>query len=583
MATNQHLQQKRHTLAHLTAAAVREIWPGSQNAIGPAIDNGFYQDFEIAGTVTDADLPKIEKKIKELLPKWTHFEKKEVTKEEALKEFAWNRYKTELIEEFAQEGKKLTFHNSPGLVDLCKGGHVENPAKEIDPKAFKLTHIAGAYWRGNEKNKMLTRIYGVAFDTKEELDKYLVMMEEAKKRDHKKLGPQLDLFTFSDLVGAGLPLWTPKGALVRELLDNFVWELRKTRGYQKVEIPHITKKELYEISGHWDKFKDELFRIKTREGHEFAMKPMNCPHHTQIYARKQHSYRDLPIRFCNTTTCYRDEQTGELSGLARVRAFSQDDAHIFARTSQIKREFMDVWDIVDAFYGVAGYKLTPELSFSNPNEPQKYMGTREMWEQAEKALTEIVAERGVKAEIIPGEAAFYGPKIDFIAQDSLGRELQVATIQLDVNMPERFDLSCVNEEGKAERIVMIHAAIMGSIERFLSVYIEHTAGAFPVWLAPTQVSILPISEKQVAYAEQVQSELISAISDLRIELDSRNESVGKKIREASMQKVPYMIIVGDKEMAEQKIAVRGRGEVDLGVLAVPDFTQRLQEEISAKT
>ncbi|HYV33678.1 MAG TPA: threonine--tRNA ligase, partial [Candidatus Limnocylindria bacterium] len=386
----EHLHNIRHTLAHLTAAAVRELWPGSQNSIGPAIENGFYQDFEIAGTITDKDLPKIEKKIRQLIPRWTHFEKKEVKKEEALKEFAWNKYKTELIEEFAQEGKKLTFHNSPGFVDLCKGGHVESPSKEVKPDAFKLTHITGAYWRGDEKNKMLTRIYGVAFETKEELDKYLAILEEAKKRDHKILGPKLDLFVFSDLVGPGLPLWTPKGTLVRNLLDDYVWSLRKKIGYEKVEIPHITKKELYETSGHWDKFKTELFNITTREGHTFAMKPMNCPHHTQIYARKQFSYRQLPQRYSNTTMCYRDEQTGELSGLSRVRAFTQDDAHVFCRFTQVKQELAVIWDkVVEPFYKSFGFELKLRLSLHDPAQQQKYLGDNSRWLQAEDSLRDL--------------------------------------------------------------------------------------------------------------------------------------------------------------------------------------------------
>lgn len=579
----ERVEHIRHTLAHLTAAAVRELWPGSQNAIGPAIENGFYQDFEIAGTLTEKDLPKIEKKIRQLIPKWTHFEKKEVTKEEALKEFSWNKYKTELIEEFAQEGKKLTFHNSPGFIDLCKGGHVEFPNKDIKPDAFKLTHIAGAYWRGDEKNKMLTRIYGLAFESKEELDAHVAMLAEAEKRDHKKLGVALDLFVFSDLVGAGLPLWTPKGTLVRNLLDDYVWSLRKPLGYMKVEIPHITKKELYEKSGHWDKFKDELFNIQTREGHTFAMKPMNCPHHTQIYARKQFSYRELPQRYANSTMCYRDEQTGELTGLSRVRAITQDDAHVFCRFSQVKQELAVIWDkVVEPFYKSFGFNLKLRLSLHDPKASEKYLGGPEKWQQAESVLRELALERKMEFFEGIGEAAFYGPKLDFMAQDSLGRQWQVATIQLDMNMPERFDLYCIDENGQHERVVMIHAAIMGAIERFLSILIEHTAGAFPLWLSPVQIKVLPISKKQNAYAKKVIKELGIMNQELRIELDDRDESVGKKIREASMQKIPYQLIVGEKEAKSKKVAVRTREGKNLGAMSLKKFVEKIQTEIEKK-
>jgi threonyl-tRNA synthetase len=581
MNQSEQLQNKRHSLAHLLAAAVMQLYPEAKRTIGPAIDDGFYYDFEFQEPITEKDLGKIEKQMRKILPSWDEFDRSEKSAAEAKAEYPDNQYKQELIEEFTADGSKVSFYKSGEFSDLCRGGHADS-MKDVSPDSFKLDRIAGAYWRGDEKNAMLTRIYGLAFDTKEELDAYMAMREEAKKRDHKKLGVQLDLFTFSELVGPGLPLWTPKGTMVRDLLADYVWELRKARGYEKVEIPHITKKELYEISGHWEKFKDELFRIKTREGHEFAMKPMNCPHHTQIYNHLQRSYRDLPIRYASTTMCYRDEQTGELSGLSRLRAFTQDDAHVFARHSQIKEEFLKVWDIVETFYGTAGYKLTPELSFSDPEQQEKYLGTREIWDNAEQQLKDIVKERGVEAEIIIGEAAFYGPKIDFIAKDSLGRELQVATIQLDMNMPERFDLTCINEDGQPERVVMIHAAIMGSIERFLAVYIEHTAGNFPVWLAPTQVTILPISDKHLEYAHSVKEQLRMALPDLRIDLDERSESIGKKIREASMQKIPYQIIVGDKEKEAHQIAVRGRGDVDLGSIPIGEFTTQLFAEISQR-
>jgi len=585
----ERLHNIRHTLAHLLAASVRQLYPGAKNAIGPAIDEGFYQDFDLPEPISDKDLPKIEKKMRQLLTAWGNFERREVSVEQAKKEFAWNPYKTELIEEFSKEGKNLTFYVSGGFIDLCKGGHVQTPNKEIRPDMFKLTKTAGAYWRGSEKNKMLTRIYGVAFETKAELDAYVAMLAEAEKRDHKKLGQQLDLFVFSDLVGPGLPLWTPKGTLIRELLDGYVWSLRQKIGYEKVEIPHVTKKELYETSGHWDKFKTELFNITTREGHAFAMKPMNCPHHTQIYARKQFSYRQLPQRYANTTTCYRDEQTGELSGLSRVRAFTQDDAHVFCRFAQVKGELAKIWDkVVEPFYKSFGFQLKLRLSLHDTSQPEKYLGGKDRWQQAESILRELASQRKMEFFEAVGEAAFYGPKLDFLATDSLGRQWQVATIQLDMNQPERFDLYCIDEQGQHERVVMIHAAIMGSIDRFLSILIEHTAGAFPLWLSPVQLMVLPISRKQNGYARQICKSLVgngldrSLQVDLRVELDDRDESVGKKIREATLQKIPYQIIVGEKEMKSKKISIRTREGKDLGVMSLKKFVEKIQVEIEKK-
>ena len=442
---------------------------------------------------------------------------------------------------------------------------------------FKLLSIAGAYWRGDEKNPMLTRIYGTAFPNKAELDAELARLEEAKKRDHKILGPALDLFTFSPLVGPGLPLWTPRGTLVRNLLDEYVWKLRKARGYDQVDIPHITKKELFETSGHWEKFSDELFRITTREGHEFAIKPMNCPFHTQIFARKQWSYREMPQRYANTTKVYRDEQTGELAGLSRVRAITQDDAHVFCRPSQVKEEFLKIWDIVDTFYAAVGFTdLTVTISGHDPENADAYLGDKKLWKDAEAQLREIAKERKVAAEFVQGEAAFYGPKIDFIAKDSLDRKWQVATIQLDMNMPERFDLFCIDENGEKEQVVMIHAAIMGSIERFLSVLIEHTAGDFPVWIAPVQVALIPVSEKHLAKAEGIATTLRE--SGVRVEISQPTESLGKRIREAELLKVPYMAVVGDKE-GENEVAVRQRGVEEQRVLSL----EALANEINAVT
>ncbi|MDO8594806.1 MAG: threonine--tRNA ligase [bacterium] len=579
MSDTEHLAHIRHSLAHLLAASVRELYPGAKNAIGPSVDDGFYQDFELPQPISDKDLGKIEQKMREKIKDWKLFERSEVTPEEAKKEFAWNEYKTELIEEFSKEGKKLTFYTVGGFVDLCKGGHVESPAKEIPKEAWKLDRVAGAYWRGDEKNKMLTRIYGLAFESKEALDAYVLQREEAVKRDHKKLGKELDLFTFSDLVGGGLPLWTPKGTLLRNILDGFVWELRKKEGYEQVEIPHITKKELYEKSGHWQKFKNELFRITTREKHEFAMKPMNCPHHTQIYARKAWSYRELPQRYATTTMVYRDEQSGELSGLSRVRSITQDDAHVFCRPDQVKSEMGKIWNIIEAFYGAVGFTLTPRLSLHDPKQMDKYLGTEEAWEKSENALRALVKERNVVATEAVGEAAFYGPKVDFMAKDSIGRQWQVATIQLDSNMPERFELEFVNEKSEKERVVMIHAAIMGSIERYLSIIIEHFAGAFPLWLSPVQVKILPVGEKFLDYAKTVHEALQAAA--IRSELDTSNETLGKKVRSAKVEKVPYWIVVGAKEETEKTVTLESRSGTK-ETLPLNDLASRLTKEIKEK-
>ena len=577
----QQLEQIRHSLAHLLAAAVMKHFPDAQRTIGPAIETGFYYDFLFPTPISEHDLEKIEATMRKLLPTWTAFAHREVSEAQAREVFKGNPFKLELIEEIVSKGEKITLYTSGDFTDLCRGGHVENPAQEIPANSFKLEKLAGAYWRGDETKAQLTRIYGLAFESKEKLEAHITMVEEAKKRDHKILGPALDLFTFSDLVGAGLPLWTPKGTLLRNVLDDFVWSLRAKRGYMKVEIPHITKKDLYVTSGHWEKFKDDLFRITTREKHEFAMKPMNCPHHTQIYARKQWSYRELPQRYANTTTCYRDEQSGELSGLSRVRSFAQDDAHVFCRMSQAREEFLKVWDIVHEFYAPFGFALRVRLSRHDPAHPEKYLGDPQRWETAEGILRDIVAEKNVDAIDGLGEAAFYGPKLDFLAQDSLGREWQVATIQLDMNMPERFDLTCVNEKAEKERIVMIHAAIMGSIERFLSIAIEHFAGAFPLWLAPVQVAVLPISEKQLEYAQSVVASLTAA--GFRVELRDENESIGKKIRAAEMMKIPYLLVVGAKEAEAQAVAVRQRGAGDTGAVSLESFIQKAAAEITAKT
>ncbi len=580
MENKENLEYIRHTLAHLLGASIMELYPNSKLTLGPAIDNGFYYDIDVEGKITDEDLEKIEKKMRELLPSWKGFEKKVVDEKEAKEIFNDNKYKGELIDGIVEKDEEITLYTSGDFTDLCRGGHVENPSKEIKPDSFMLDRVAGAYWRGDEKNKMLTRVYGLAFENKKDLDAYITQQEEAKKRDHKKLGKELDLFTFSDLIGAGLPLWTPRGTMVRDLLDQFVWELRQKAGYDRVDIPHITKKELYEKSGHWEKFKDDLFRITTREGHEFAMKPMNCPHHTQIFARKPWSYRELPQRYASTTKVYRDEQSGELSGLSRVRSITQDDAHVFCRMKDAKEEMAKIYNIVKTFYEAFGFTLIPRLSLHDPDNMGAYLGNADVWEKSEAELRNLIKEIGDKTIEAVGEAAFYGPKIDFMAKDALGREWQVATIQLDMNMPERFDLTCINEKGEKERIVMIHTAIMGSIERFMSTLIEHTAGVFPVWLSPVQVTIIPISDKQGDYAKNI----YRALKDdgIRVELDDSNESLGKRIREAKMWKVPYIIIIGDKEKDSGTITVEGRTEKLEGI-KTEEFLEKLNKEIKERT
>lgn len=577
----------RHSLAHVLAQAVEKLWPGTERAIGPAIDTGCYFDFLFAEPISIDHFGKIEKEMKAIIHQGQTFRRDELSVPEAVK--FWKaknqRFKVEMTEDLAKnEGVKHVTNyanvNKKGeetYVDLCRGGHLENLG-DIPVDGFKITSLAGAYWRGDEKREQLTRIYVAAFASKADLDAHLAMLEEAKRRDHRKLGKELDLFTFSELVGPGLPLWTPRGTLLRNLLDQFVWELRSASGYQKVTIPHITKKDLYETSGHWQKFSDELFRITTREGHEFAMKPMNCPHHTQIFASRARSYRDMPQRYAETTTCYRDEQTGELHGLSRVRAFSQDDAHVFCRESQVQEEFLIVWDIIDTFYKTVGFeRLNVRLSLHDPAHFEKYLGTPELWQKAETAVRQLAKDKGVDYVEALGEAAFYGPKVDFITTDSIGRQWQVATIQLDINMPGRFSLSFTNEAGEKEQPVMIHAAIMGSIERFLSIYIEHCAGLFPLWLAPVQVALLPVSGEQSAYAVKIGESLFEA--GVRFEMLTPEDSLGKRIREGEMMKIPYLLVLGDREAGEGNVTVRNVLTKNQETLPASKFVESLLGDI----
>lgn len=577
------IEEIRHSLAHVLAAAVEKKYPGVKFGIGPVIADGFYYDFQFpAGQkIGNEDLPELEAEMNKIIKGKYAFRMKEISVDEARKTHKDQPFKLELIGEFASQDQKITVCETENVfTDLCRGGHVKDTS-EINPEAFALTHLAGAYWRGNEKREMLTRIYGVAFETKEELEAHLKLCKEAARRDHKKLGKELDLFVFSPLIGPGLPVWTPRGTLVRNLLDDFVWSLRQARGYERVDIPHITKKDLYEKSGHWDKFKDELFRMRTREEHEFALKPMNCPHHTQIFARRKWSYRELPQRYASTTKCYRDEQTGELSGLTRLRAFTQDDAHVFCGEDQVKNEAFKIWDIINAFYGAFGFEMKVRLSMHDPKHMERYLGDVKEWGRMVQEMREWLKER--KADYFDGvgEAAFYGPKVDFIAKDSLGREWQVATLQVDKNMPERFDLTYIGKDGKENPVVMLHAAIMGAIERFLAILIEHTAGAFPLWLSPVQVKVLPVSDKHNECAEKVIDALRTA--GLRAELDDSSETLGKKIRAAELDKAPYILILGDKEVSAESVAVRQRGEGDTGSMKLNDFIRKVQGEVQDKT
>jgi len=587
----------RHSTAHVLAAAVMEMFPDAKLGVGPVIEHGFFYDVKVPKPLLALDLQKLEARMAKIVQRGPEFVREEMPIDDAIALFKsmGQDYKVELLNDLKTRGTTAVNDDEAGdldatkldtasvyrtgaFVDLCRGPHVKS-AKEVG--AFKLRSVSGAYWRGNQENDQLQRIYGLAFPTKAELEAHITMMEEAERRDHKKLGPELDLFVFSELVGAGLPLFTPRGTLIRTLLDEFVWSLRSAKGYEKVEIPHITKKELYEKSGHWDKYQDDLMKVSTREGHEFAMKPMNCPHHTQIYARKQWSYRELPQRYCNTTMCYRDEQTGELAGIQRTRGFTQDDAHVFCRISDVKTEMLAIWDIVETFYTTFGMPLKLRLSLHDPAKADKYLGDPAGWKIAEDALRDIAASKSIEYFEAPGEAAIYGPKLDFLATDAIGRVTQVATIQLDMIQPERFDLTCVNEKGEKERVVMIHAAIMGSIERFMSVMIEHFAGAFPVWLAPTQVQVMPVGKDFMDVTKELAAML--AAEGIRVKIDEGGESVGYMIRKAEKLRVPYMIVVGEKERSLEKLMVRVRGTQAEIEMTVPEFIARAKEQIAKKT
>lgn len=568
-----------HSSAHVMAEAIESIYPGTQFGIGPTVDNGFYYDIDLpqGQQLTEKDLEKIEKKIIELAREKHDIVRKEISKADALAMFAGKGdvLKQELISELADG--TITIYNQGGFTDLCRGPHLPNTGFI---KAVKLTAIAGAYWRGNEKNKMLTRIYGITFPKQKMLDEYLVLMEEAKKRDHRKIGKEMELFTFSQNVGQGLPLWLPKGALLRAQLEDFLKRVQKKHGYEQVITPHIGNVNLYKTSGHFAKYGADSFQvIKTPvEGEEYMLKPMNCPHHIEIYASKPRSYKDLPVRFAEFGTVYRYEQSGELHGLTRVRGFTQDDAHLFCRPDQIKDEFKKVIDIIFIIFKALSFEnYSAQISLRDPNKPEKYIGSVENWDKAEQAIIEAAAEKGLKTVTELGEAAFYGPKLDFMVKDALGRSWQLGTIQVDYNLPERFELEYIGADDKRHRPVMIHRAPFGSMERFVAVLIEHTAGKFPLWLTPEQVVVLPISEKYNEYAKRV-SEYLN-YSDIRTIIDDRNEKIGRKIRDNEMKRIPYLLIVGEQEAENERVSVRKQGEGDKGVLQIQEFADFIKAEV----
>ncbi len=567
-----------HTSAHLMAEALQELYPGIKFGIGPAIENGFYYDVDPGDTlIKESDLAAIEAKMAELVARKEQLVRTEISKADALNQFEKRGevYKTELISELADG--TITTYTQGAFTDLCRGPHL--PSTE-SIKAIKLLSVAGAYWRGDEKRKMLTRIYGITFPKKKMLDEYLALMEEAKKRDHRKIGKELELFTFSDTVGKGLPLWLPRGTQLRLRLEDFLKRIQKRFGYEQVITPHIGNKQLYVTSGHYAKYgKDSFQPIHTpEEGEEYLLKPMNCPHHCEVYKFKPRSYKDLPLRFAEFGTVYRYEQSGELHGLTRVRSFTQDDAHLFCRPDQLKEEFLKVMDIIFIIFNALDFKnFEAQISLRDPNNNEKYIGSDENWDKAERAIIEACEEKGLKARVELGEAAFYGPKLDFMVKDAIGRRWQLGTIQVDYNLPERFQLKYTGEDNQKHRPVMIHRAPFGSMERFVAVLIEHTAGRFPLWLTPDQAVVLPISEKFNDYARKV--EQILNDNDVRAIVDDRNEKIGRKIRDNELKRIPYMLIVGEKEAENGQVSVRKQGEGDKGTMSIEEFAAMVNKEV----
>jgi threonyl-tRNA synthetase len=579
-----NIEIKRHSLAHIMAAAIKELWPSAELAIGPSIDNGFYYDIDFGETkISETDLKNIEKKMAFLIKQNLKFERTEKKIDEALKEVKKTKeiYKTELLEGLKAQGETtVSFYSVGKFNDLCRGPHIEN-TNQLKSGSYKLEKLAGAYWRGDEKNKMLTRIYGLAFNTKEELDDYLKMMLEAEKRDHRKIGKEQNLFVFSELVGPGLPLYTAKGAIIRREIVNYTNELQSAIGYQEVHTPNMNKAELFKISGHYEKYKEDMMRVVSNySDEEYFLKPMNCPHHTQIYASQAKSYRDLPVRISDFANLYRDERPGELSGLTRLRCFCQDDGHCFCREDQIKEEFLSVLRIIKEAMATYGMPYKIRLSLWDPKKPEKYLGEPAVWEKSQKLLTDLLIENKIDFVSAEGEAAIYGPKMDLISRDSIGREWQLSTIQLDFIMPERFKLVYTNSSGKEKTPVMIHRAIIGSPERFMGIIIEHYAGAFPVWLSPVQVKIVSVAEAHIAASQKLAAEFKA--NGIRVEVDEANETVGNKIRKAVSEKVPYMLVIGDKEMNGELLSVRDRGAQETREIKKDKFIAEISEKIQKR-
>ncbi len=569
-----------HTSAHLMAQAVQILYPNAKFGIGPAIENGFYYDIDFGETILkEADFAAIEKKMAEIVAQKQTLKRVDISKADALKMFGdrGEVYKTELISEL--EDGKITLYEQGSFTDLCRGPHLP----DVSPiKAIKITSLAGAYWRGDEKRKQLTRLYAITFPKKKMLDEYLTLLEEAKKRDHRKIGKELELFMFTDMVGKGLPMWLPKGTALRLRLEDFLKRIQKKFGYQQVITPHIGNKDLYVTSGHWDHYGEDSFRPITtpEEGEVYLLKPMNCPHHCMIYKWQPRSYRDLPLRLAEFGTVYRYEQSGELHGLTRVRSFTQDDAHIYCRPDQVKDEFIRVMDIISIIFKALNFdNFEAQISLRDPNNKTKYVGTDENWAKAEAAIVEACKEKNMPAKVEYGEAAFYGPKLDFMVKDAIGRRWQLGTIQVDYNLPERFGLEYVGEDNQKHRPVMIHRAPFGSMERFVAVLIEHTGGKFPLWLTPDQVVVLPISEKYNDYAKKVMTYLDE--NDIRAILDDRNEKIGRKIRDNEVKRIPYMLIVGEKEAENGEVSVRKQGEGDMGTFKMEDFAAKINAEVEA--
>jgi threonyl-tRNA synthetase len=578
MDTNEQLAHIRHSLSHLLAMAALEHDPKAQLGIGPVIDNGFYYDIKFSTPLSDEHLPKLEARMRELAKENLPFTGIAVSADEARAQFAAQPFKLELINELSEKGEALTFYKTgEQFIDLCRGGHVAT-TNEIPADAFCLSHLAGAYWRGDEKNEMLTRVYGLAFMSKDELDTYKLQQEEAKKRDHRKLGKEMGLFTFSDLVGSGMPLWTPRGNIVRNAVINYSRELNAKLGFGEVHTPNVNKAELFKISGHYDQYKEDMLKVSSQYVEdEMFLKPMNCPQHTQIYAAEQHSYRELPIRYSDFANLYRDERPGELSGLTRLRCFAQDDGHIFCREQQIEQEIGNVLAAIEEALTTYGISYWMRLSLRDPQNKEKYLGGDETWNRAESILRKLLIERNIEMKEAEGEAAFYGPKIDIMAVDALGRQWQISTVQLDFSMPERFDLFCINEKGEKERVVMIHRALIGSPDRFLGILIEHFGGHFPLWLSPEQVRIVPVTDVHMDYARGVLTQLKDA--SLRAELDDSNESMGKKIRVAKTDRVPYFLVIGDQEVTAGTVTVEHNVKGKIGVVSVAEFVASAVKEV----